>query len=444
MKKQHKGSLVFGLIVRISFLIGIIILELFLFHYRLVYTSFFGLLILIAFGLELFLYVQNIFQFYDKTIEAILQNDFSANLTDRHLTSSNRNILKLYEKLKIQHYEHESKELVYSTLLNSLDSAVLILKKEKSWNIFLMNQFFANYFKVPKVSKWSYLKNHLESLCLLIEERNFEDFKTTIEITLEEQDPQTFVIQTARTQNSNQIYYVILLDSIQRVIDKKEKEAWINLMQIIAHELLNSLTPIQTLSQNLKEIVHQKELSSEDLSDIKESVNAINNRGLHLQQFVESYRRLTSLPTPFKSMVFCKEIQLTIQTLFEHTFKSKEIRFECNLKEDSVLYVDKNQFEQVLINLINNSIHALEGQEDKKISLNFSMDETRDFISVIDNGIGIASEIEDKIFIPFYTTRKNGAGIGLTLSKNIIEAQGGYLMYQKNEGKTVFTISLVR
>ena len=131
-------------------------------------------------------------------------------------------------------------------------------------------------------------------MCQIIEEHEFSDFKTPLQIRVEKQDYQTFILQTAKSKIYDQDYYIVLLDSIQKVIEKKEKEAWINLMKVISHELMNSLTPIHALAQNLQETTQQDSLSAEDISDIKESIETITNRTRHLQQFVENYRKLAA------------------------------------------------------------------------------------------------------------------------------------------------------
>lgn len=408
------------------------------------YSFIFVSILLIIQLIEMFNAIKNIFQFYDKTIVAILNNDFSVDFTKQKKNQNYSNLHKLYESLKSKQNESFSKEIVFTSILNSIDSSVLILQKDENWNIFLMNDYFSNHFNVPKVTKWNYLKSHVNSLCEVIEKQNFEEFKTTLEIRIDNQDTQTFVIQTSKTQTHNQTYYVILLDSIQKVIDKKEKEAWINLMKIISHELLNSLTPIQSLSQNLKEIVSQESLSEEDLDDIKQSVFTIHNRGEHLQKFVESYRKLASLPTPQKEKILLSELINNSLSVMLPLFKRQNIEIEISISVDKWIWVDKNQMDQVIINLLTNSVNALETISNKWIKIESEIKDNRVFISFLDNGKGIEEEIQDKIFLPFYTTRINGEGIGLTLSKNIVEAHGGYLVYQKNELCTKFLISLLQ
>jgi len=123
--------------------------------------------------------------------------------------------------------------------------------------------------------------------------------------------------------------------------------------------------------------------------------------------------------------------------------KAENIELVNEINSSRSILIDKNQIEQVIINLITNSIYALKEKSEKKIFLSSYTENNRFFIIISDNGKGIDSEIRDKVFLPFFTTRKDGAGIGLTLSKNIIEAHGGYLSYQTEDDKTSFVICLI-
>lgn len=416
----------------------------FLFQKSLIYTSVFVGFIVFLFIIELYFYVKNAFLFYDKTINAILNKDFSADFS-KHKSSHNYNrLFQLYDNLKVKEIEQTSTAIVYNSILNNIETGILILQRhENEWTIFLMNDFFSNHFAVPKVSKWHYLKNQLPSLCSLIEDQNFSEMKTTLQIRVGQQDTQTFVMQSSRTTTNNTDYYVVLLDSIQKVIDKKEKEAWINLMKVISHELLNSLTPIRSLSQNLQELVSQESLSPDDLQDIKESVITMHNRSNHLQEFVESYRKLAMLPTPKKEKIELSALIENCIQIMKPLFKNEAVVIKNNIHFNRWILVDPNQMEQVFINLLTNSLFALAEKENKEINVSAEVKEKRLYISIADNGIGIDPEIEDKILLPFFTTRKEGAGIGLTLSKNIIEAHGGYLAFKSDENSTRFTVCLI-
>ncbi|MBS7233567.1 GHKL domain-containing protein [Flavobacterium psychroterrae] len=410
------------------------------FYYNAILVGLFAIVMLI----EMYLFFRNQLLFYDKTLLSILQNDFSTNFPEEHKKENFKTLYLLYNKLKVQQQEQTSKELIYQSILNNIDTGTLILEKEnEDWKIFLMNDCFSKLFKVPKVSHWNYLKNYLPSLCDEIENVGFAELKSAISIKIEEQDLQTFMLQTSYTKTYDKEYFIILLDSIQRVIEKKEKEAWINLMKIISHELMNSLTPIRALSQNLLQIVDQEQLEEDDFEDIKSSISTIINRSDHLQVFVENYRKLAMLPTPTKKMTPINALFEDCMRIMSPILKAENIELINEINSSRSILIDKNQMEQVIINLITNSIYALKEKAEKKMFLSSYTENNRFFITISDNGKGIDQEIRDKVFLPFFTTRKDGAGIGLTLSKNIIEAHGGYLSYQTDEDKTSFVICLI-
>ncbi|WP_447635791.1 sensor histidine kinase [Flavobacterium microcysteis] len=432
------------LLLRFCVILAGLIICFFLFQKGLFYTAVFLFFIVFILILELFSAIRNMFLFYDKTIQAILNNDFSADFSKHASFESYQTLFKLYDSLKVKQNEQVSKDLVYRSILNNIETGVLILEKEhEDWSIFLMNDYFSNHFQVPKVSKWHYLRNQLPSLCTIIEERDFQEIKTSLQISVNKQASQTFVLQASKTKTFDREYYIILLDSIQKVIEKKEKEAWINLMKVISHELMNSITPIRSLTQNLNELMQQESLSKEDLEDIRQSVTTIIHRSDHLQNFVESYRKLAMLPTPNKEAIDLKPLLENTLQVMAPLFKKGNITVKNTIESNRRIKADKLQIEQVLINLLTNSIYALEDRNDKEIEIVCEEKNARTFITISDSGMGVDPAIEEKIFLPFFTTRIEGAGIGLTLSKNIIEAHGGYLSHSNDNGRTSFTICLL-
>lgn len=432
------------LFIRIIFILIGFGIVFYLYSKGLIYTSIFVSFILILGLLEMYFYVKKAFLLYDRTIASILENDFSSDFSKHKSFDNYKSLFKLYNVLKSKQNEEISKDFVYQSIFNNIETGILILQKEEeNWTIFLMNNYFSTHFNVPKVTKWKYLKNQFPALCDLIESQNFEEVKTTLQIRVNSEDSQTFIMQSSKTKTYNQEYYVVLLDSIQKVIEKKEKEAWINLMKVISHELLNSLTPIRSLSQNLHELVQQEHFSAEDLDDMQQSVKTMLNRSDHLQKFVESYRKLAMLPTPQKEKTEISELIQHCIEIMNPLFKQNKIELINQVNQKRWLFIDSYQMEQVFINMFTNSIFALENREKKQITISTEAKEKRFFIKITDSGTGIDTEIEDKIFLPFFTTRKEGAGIGLTLSKNILEAHGGYLAYQNKEENTTFLICLL-
>ena len=432
------------LFLRLLLIVGMIEISIYFFKTELLFTGVFGLFIVFLLVREMYFYVRNFVLLYDKTIASILQNDFTSDFSNHKFNKSYNDLFQLYDVLKNKQNEQVSKDIIYRSILNNIETGIIILQKQDSdWDVFLMNDYFSKQFNVPKVSKWKYLKNQLPSLCEIIEEDDFQEIKTSVEISINEQNKQTFVLQASRTEIFEKDYFIVLLDSIQNVVEKKEKDAWVNLMKVISHELLNSITPIRSICQNLQDLVEQDSLSAEDLEDVKNSVETMLRRSDHLQKFVEGYRKLAMLPSPKKEKIELQQLIDNGIQVMNPLFKENGIEVTNEITFKRWIEVDSQQIEQVLINLLTNCIHALKNVSEKKILISAEAKENRTFIRITDNGNGIEKEIEDKIFLPFFTTRNEGAGIGLTLSKNIIEAHGGYISYKSEVGNTVFEICLV-
>jgi nitrogen fixation/metabolism regulation signal transduction histidine kinase len=220
------------LFIRILILLIAFGITFYIYQKGLVYTAVFCVFILFLAIIEMYLFIKNAFLLYDRTIASILENDFSSDFSKHKSFDNYKRLFKLYAVMKSKQNEQISKDIIYQSILNNIETGILILQKQdENWTVFLMNDYFSSHFNVPKVSKWKYLKNQFPALCDLIEAQNFEEIKTTLQIRVNGEDSQTFVMQTSKSKTFNQEYYVVLLDSIQKVIEKKEKEAWINLMK---------------------------------------------------------------------------------------------------------------------------------------------------------------------------------------------------------------------
>ncbi|MBU1100195.1 MAG: ATP-binding protein [Bacteroidetes bacterium] len=246
----------------------------------------------------------------------------------------------------------------------------------------------------------------------------------------------------------NQNYKLISLQNIQSELEEQEMEAWQKLIRVLTHEIMNSITPISSLSATVNDILSNAEndeiqLDAESVTDIRSAMTTINRRSEGLLKFVNNYRNLTRIPKPNFQIIQIRELFENASKLFENQFAEKKIKFVSFVEPVSLeLTADRELMEQVLINLMLNAIDSLANTEKPEINLNAQLD-TRGkiVIRLIDNGSGIPEEVVEKIFIPFYTTKANGSGIGLSLSRQIIRAHGGMIRVSSTpQSETVFTL----
>lgn len=433
----------FKAFLRIIVILAFGLLGMYLFKVDLIYSFLLVCIVIIALFSELYFFQKRHYSAIDRIVLAMIYDDYSLKTTKEQANETLNNLQRLYQKLQTQQQQNEIRELVYLNILNNIETGILILeKKGDQWDVFFINDYFSKLFDIPKIKSWTNLERLLPSLANHLQLLNFKESKESIDIKIEDEEKQTFMLQTSNTTSQNQEYFIVLLDSIQKVLEKKEKDTWENLMKIISHEIMNSLTPIHSLAHNTQQILEEEEhLSEEDIDDIKLSINTIVNRTDHLQQFINNYRKLTMLASPKKQVVDPNHIiKLSVETLMP-LFKTNQISVHTNLSLQTTVEWDAKQMEQVFINLLTNAIHATAKQEIKEININLYEKNNRLCIDIEDSGAGILAEIKDKIFIPFYTTREEGAGIGLPLSKNIVEMHNGYLTYHRREDRTVFSVN---
>lgn len=256
----------------------------------------------------------------------------------------------------------------------------------------------------------------------------------------------------ATSFRTNEDELVILsIQDIKNELDEKEVESWMKLIRILMHEIMNSITPITSLSESLSTIynregtpVSPENLNSKAISATLQGLNVIKEQGKSLLSFVDSYRKLTRVPEPDKKLFEVADLMNRIKVLYSSLDKSDRINLAVTLKEpDLKIFADKNLISQVLINLVRNALEAIDGNQDGKISIVAGLDNNQHpEICVIDNGPGIPEENIDEIFVPFFTTRQSGSGIGLSISRQIMRVHGGNLTVRSSPGKeTVFCLS---
>jgi two-component system nitrogen regulation sensor histidine kinase NtrY len=232
-------------------------------------------------------------------------------------------------------------------------------------------------------------------------------------------------------------FKLISLQNIQNELEEMEMDAWQNLVRVLTHEIMNSVTPISSLAGTveveLKDLFSaeqsSKDITNEDLEDLYHAVQTIQKRSRGLIRFVQDFRNLTHIPKPKINEVSADEMLKEIKTLLTTEISDNNINYKSKVEPKSMtIMADKELIEQVLINLIKNAFQAFDEQTNRIVEVTATLSEkSRPIIIVKDNGNGIDEEAMEKIFIPFFTTKKSGSGIGLSLSRQIMRKHQGTL-----------------
>lgn len=251
--------------------------------------------------------------------------------------------------------------------------------------------------------------------------------------------PLTLIIHATRFQLGGMVTTLASLQDIRPELEAKELEAWQSLTRVLTHEMVNSVSPIASLAATAQELIGDSESVHEGIG---EALRVIKGRCEHLVQFVESYRSLAGLPEPSFQIEKATRILNDVATLLRATAIEQGMQLRVDVKPQLLdLIVDSEMFEQALVNVVFNAIQACEGREDATVVLRaFSGALGRPVVEVVDNGPGLIPDVIDSVFMPFFTTRPGGSGIGLSLSREIMRRHGGTLSVRSiPETETVFT-----
>ncbi len=248
-----------------------------------------------------------------------------------------------------------------------------------------------------------------------------------------------------------QRYKLVSFHNIHDELDQQEIDSWRKLIRVLTHEIMNSVTPIISLSGLIRDTMIDetstppafRTLAPQDQADMLRSVSAIHTRSSGLLDFVQAYRSFAKLPQPVFTDVDVRALLERVRTLMSQEIDAAQVTVDLQCKE-SVLAVraDAGQAEQVLINLLRNAVEALGGKPQPRVELRgFRNDQGKVLVQVIDNGAGIAAEHLDSIFVPFFTTKRNGTGVGLSISRQLMRVNGGGISVRSAPGEgTVVTL----
>ncbi|MBE6219702.1 MAG: GHKL domain-containing protein [Rikenellaceae bacterium] len=280
--------------------------------------------------------------------------------------------------------------------------------------------------------------NHIDQLRILSEElceamhRIEPGAQLTARFTTEIGD-QNLVLSCSAMEFEGKQLRVISIGNIHEELDRKEVESWEKLTRILTHEIMNSLAPVTSISHTLLS-------SSGDAETMRQGLETIHATSDRLLRFVDSFRAVTRIPAPQKAPFYLSELVAESLSLIPHEGIEVEVSIE---PEDTMLYADRALMSQVMVNLLKNATEALLAQDCKrKITIRSTIDaEERIQIEITNNGKEIPAEVTENIFTPFFTTKTDGSGIGLAVSRQIVRLHGGSLRLKHNEeGRVTFAI----
>ncbi|PSL49074.1 histidine kinase/DNA gyrase B/HSP90-like ATPase [Chitinophaga niastensis] len=382
-------------------------------------------------------------------LESIRYEDFSIRFSaDNKLGKSfsmlNHQFNEVLEAFRQTRAEKEANLKYIDTIVQHISIGVLSFDAEGK--IELINPAAFRLMGIYRLRNISELKTMHPGLAELLME--LSSGNKTLYATRQEQQ---LSIHAATVRLQGRLIKLISIQNIHSELQKKELEAWQNLTKILRHEIMNSVTPIVSLIGTMQEIVDLDIAPGaehkEGIADLREALQTVESRSKGIMNFVNAYRDYTTLPQPQFTSVNVKMLVNSVSSLFQADMKQAGIQFSLEVDAENMeIHADVSQLQMVLINLVKNAMDALEQTPRATISMKLYLNSIQQIcIEITDNGPGIDRDAMNKIFIPFFTTKKKGSGIGLSLSQQIIQMHGGQLKVMSpgiNGNGTTFYILL--
>lgn len=411
-----------------------------------------------AAGLTFMIIMAQLFELYRFTsqtnrkltrfLESVKYSDFISGFTsDNKLGNSFRDLNVAFNEVLEAFRKARSEKEEHWQYLNTIVQQVRtgILSYDGEGNIQLMNANAKRFIGISNIKNIHELERYNAKLYHALQEvqpGKSTLYKSGTEFLL--------TLQATELRIRGNTVKLITLQNIQTELQRQELEAWQNLTRVLRHEIMNSITPISSLTSTLREILDHElvkkgddyELKAEGAEDLRDGLQTIESRSKGLIKFIDAYREYTSLPQPKLKTVRVKDLIEKVAQLLKPDFKKKNIQLiiRCD-SEYLTMQADEEMIEQVLINLVKNAIEAADHDDLARVEINGTYTENSIIIEVTDNGPGIIPEAIDRIFVPFFTTKKTGSGIGLALSRQIMQMHNGSLtVVSEPDIKTTFTL----
>lgn len=380
---------------------------------------------------QLLLFLQS-FRFDDSSIIFNKQKK----LPFREIYNEFNRIIEQFRQLKV---EKEVEHQYFEHVIKHVETGLVAWDKDE--RIRLLNQAAKKILQVPHVSTLQGLRTVHHDLPVRLKE--LEPGQQEVLKIYEGSEIKNLYIQASEFSIQGEWIRLVSLQNIRSELEEKEAEAWQRLIKVLTHEIVNSVGPIKLLSSGLmktlapdKKTRRPDELSGEELENIHAGLKAIYSRSQGLSRFVDDYKTVTDIPKPDIRLICVEDLIREVLDLIRRSMPAGNMEMVVDVRpSDLAIPMDRKMVEQILINLVKNAAYALDDHSSPKIAFRAYEAEGRKLIEVSDNGSGIPFNVLDYVFMPFFTTRKNGSGIGLTLSRQLMKAQKGQLKIYSKEGE---------
>ena len=354
---------------------------------------------------------------------------------------------EINDKLEQARLRNEVQNNYFKTIVD--ETAVGLISFKTDGSVELFNEAAKKIFGIQVLRNLKKLNNIKEGFSEMLLDLESNDRKLIS--LIHEGELIQLATKKVKFRTMDEELHLVSFQNIKPELEEKEIESWQRLIRVLTHEIMNSMTPIVTLigtigkklrRKDKQGLIEPKEVTAEIVQKTVKGLDLIDSRGKGLIHFVQNYRSITHLPKPNFQVINVKELLLRVTQLFETEYEGASIEQKVTSHPSLFLNADGNLLEQVLINLVKNAAEALEEVENPTIELSAHSAQDQVIISVSDNGNGIPKELMDDVFVPFFTTKQSGSGIGLSLSQQIIRLHGGSLTFLSSPGSTVFTIKI--
>ncbi len=375
-------------------------------------------------------------------VESIHYRDFSRHFDVRRAPTELKPLRKGFNEInstfKLISRERETQYHYLQKILELVDTGIMSYDNETGETGWI-NEAFKKIMGIPYLKTIHSLEKREEILYKEIISLKPGDSRV-ITITREQQLVK-ILTSASLLRSDDRIYKLVAFQNVSEALDETESKAWQKLLSVMTHEIMNSVAPISSLADTLKNRLQSPEFTNSamggQLEDLELGIDTIKRRSEGLLKFTESYRNLNKITKLDLKKILVRDLFENLNSLMQPTMEKKKIELEIVLRDPALaIEADVNLIEQVLINLVVNAIEAVKDRDDPRISLSADvLPNNRTVVRVADNGMGIPTELLDKIFIPFFSTRKTGSGIGLSLCKQIMLLHKGNIQVQTTDGK---------